>query len=83
MGFGKRKPKREKVEFEVVNALASRAIVQTTRGMLPSIRMVMVTSSDIELVVEMPYEVATEFLNQAISAHSTIAPALKVPRAHF
>lgn len=81
MGLGRKR--RNKVEYDVTEAKAARALIQTTRGMLPRIRFTMVTSHDEELVIEMNYEDATKFLNMAISAHSAIAPPLNVPRMHF
>ena len=79
--MGKRK--REKVEYEGKDALAARAVIAHVQGMLPSIRFTILTTHDEELIIELPFEVATKFLNQAIAAHSAIAPGLQVPRNHF
>lgn len=75
--------RRKKIEFDGKSAKAVRSVYQEVRGMIPRIRFTILTHHNEEVSFELDYEEATKFLNEAIAAHTAIAPGLKVPMNYF
>lgn len=79
MGFRR---KKSKIIIESPDATATRAVYQGASGEIPHLEFTFKIKDAGELhevVIDMKYEDATRFIQNAITSHSIIAPPIRLP----